>query len=344
MTINNPLVYALVITYNGRQYLPGSLGTLRRTRHDNLRLLLVDNGSSDGCGEWVREHFPAVEVLTLSPNVGYVRAANVGIQYAMERGADYVVPCNDDIEVLDDRWLDAALDVMEARPEVGIAGYEESPDRDSPLPSTVSFASTDHLIGFAMVLRSAMLQPLGLFDPAYGVFASEDDLIIRAQRAGFRTVRFNIPFLHLGGGTVVRCRPETGYLQMCSGLRFCLKHRGPARIAARVLRYLDVACNPCPLTFHPADNAHRRIRNRGNVLMNARLLLRAIGWNIWHLPQTMRARLQDGKMVRVARAALRREQSASCAPAASVATLGAPSLIAQSLQADANADVMSLEQ
>ena len=62
-----PFVCAYAITYNGKRFLERCFQTLQDlTDYGNCRLNLVDNGSSDGSGDYVRKNFPEVEVLRVS--------------------------------------------------------------------------------------------------------------------------------------------------------------------------------------------------------------------------------------------------------------------------------------
>mgnify|MGYP002623591570 FL=1 len=302
------LVYAVVITYDGLRFLDGCLSTLQGTRYDNLRILLVINGSSDGSEEFVTSSFPNVEVVSLSENIGCLPACNLGVERAIERGAEYVVLCNDDIEVLDDRWLAATIEAMEKDESIALAGFDEQTTREVTVPGQIDFTEVDDLVGFALVIRAQALKLLGMFDEQFPVFAAEDDLLARAQRAGYRSVQSNVPFLHFGGGTIGRLTPDISLQQMCCALRMCIKHRGPLRTIARWLRIAEIACNPWAFSFNPADDGHVRMRGKGNPLLGAWLWVRATIWNLTHLRETLRARRRDNWRIHDAQEALARPQ------------------------------------
>ena len=299
-----PLVCAAVVTYNGRRFLEGCCRALTQTSYGNMRLLLIDNGGSDGSGEYVASEFPEVEVVRVVPNAGYARGENAAIRRAMEHDADYVVVCNDDVEMIDTRWLAEAVRAAELDPRVGMVGFTEVTTVDAPLPRAVEANETAHVVGFALLLRISMLRTIGMFDETYFIFGDEDDLAARAAQAGYRLLRLNVPIMHFGGGAQPRRSRRSAYFQMRNGLRYCLKNRGPLRVPARAARILDVACNPWPVSLDPCDVGHLRMRNTGNVFVNLSLFAAAIGWNAAVLPGTLRARWRDAARCRNAKAAL----------------------------------------
>jgi hypothetical protein len=88
---------------------------------------------------------------------------------------------------------------------------------------------------------------------------------------------------------------------MRNGIRFCLKNHGPLRALLRAGRCLDVACNPWPLTLDDRYPAIERMRNSGNLPINFLLWLGAVAWNIVRLPQTLRIRAREQKLIGAAR-------------------------------------------
>ena len=178
MNRREPLVYVLVLTCAGRQFLEPCFQTLSETCHGKVRLLLVDDCSSDGSHAFVRERFPEVEILRLDENVGYTRAANAGIRYAADRDADYVVVCNDDIELIDDHWLTQAVATADSDPRIGIVGFQEEATRDVDIPTTIDVEDAKSVVAFAFFVRVLLLKILGLFDEDYLQFETEMDLVI----------------------------------------------------------------------------------------------------------------------------------------------------------------------
>lgn len=294
-----PLVCAYVITYDGKRFLERCFRTLEQlTDYGNYHLILADNGSTDRSGDYVRENFPEVEVLRIFPNAGYAHGANEAVRHAKSQGAKYVVLMNDDIEILHEQWLSAAIAHAERDPSIGIIGFHE-PESNDPMHATPEPTLTDVVFfsGFAMVISLEVFDRIGLFDEVYFVVGDDDDLTARALAAGYRVVVLDIPIYHLGGGTTQHDSLRTAYLQMRNGIRFCLKNRNPLRALIRAARIVDIACNPWPLSFDQSDAAHRKMRNTGNVLANASIWVQAVVWNVFKIPQTLRIRIAERRLI-----------------------------------------------
>ncbi len=314
-TPSSPVVFVIVITYNGRRFLEPCFRSISNASDVHPKLLLVDNASTDSSGEWLKEAFPQVEVLRLHSNVRYVGAANASVRHALAQNADYVVVCNDDIQFLDHRWLWEAVAVAEADARVGMVGFKEVVSCDERNACMVSAIERPLLKGCALFIRTALLANVGLFDEEYQVFEEEIDLQVRTRMAGYRLVQLSVPVLHHGGGTIVRGSGRTSYWQMRSALRFALKTRGLLRCLCRLVRIVDVACSPRPISFNSSDPAHCRMRNTGSLLLNWLSLFRACAWNVVVLPTTIKSRQRDWARIAVARRALSDELQRRNAPA-----------------------------
>ena len=174
------------------------------------RVLVVDNGSTDGVGDAIAAAFPEVEVLKTGRNTGCAGGRNVGFSAALARGADAVLSLDDDCYV-EEGFLAPLLSALEgagvgaACPLMLYPGGERAwacgstvslwkgrtagrfygaPAADVP-PETaeVDFASG----GGVLVGREALAAVPG-FDEDYFIYFEDPDWGIRLKRAGFKTV------------------------------------------------------------------------------------------------------------------------------------------------------------
>jgi glycosyltransferase involved in cell wall biosynthesis/GT2 family glycosyltransferase len=292
-----PLVGVYIVTYNGKRFLENCFRTLEKlTDYPNRQLILADNGSSDGSGEYVCQTFPQVEVLRIALNAGWGHGANVAIEDARRRGAKYIALLNDDIEILHSGWLREAVSHAELDPTIGIISFAEAVPGEVWEAPQSAIVDLEYLGSCAILFPVELFDRVGMFDELYHHIGDEDDLVARTQAAGFRTVKLKIPIHHLGAGTKQEHSSTTAYLQMRNGIRFCLKNRTIRHAILRALRIIDLACSPYPVTFDDGNVAHRRIRNSGNLFINLRLWLRAVSWNIVRLPQTLRLRAAERRL------------------------------------------------
>ncbi len=99
-----PKVAVIVLNYQGRRWLEVCFSKLFETEYESFQPILVDNASTDGSVELVREKFPSLEIILNQENCGFAEGNNIGIRRALTSGADYVVLLNPDTRVTP-QWL-----------------------------------------------------------------------------------------------------------------------------------------------------------------------------------------------------------------------------------------------
>jgi GT2 family glycosyltransferase len=108
--MNGPEASVVIVSWNGRQYLEACLNAVAAQQGVESETILVDNGSSDGTGGFVRERFPRVRLITLETNRGFAGGNNAGVREA--RGRVVVLLNNDTVP--EPGWLAALLRGREA--------------------------------------------------------------------------------------------------------------------------------------------------------------------------------------------------------------------------------------
>jgi hypothetical protein len=113
-----PFVSVVIVTYNGKHYLPACLDALNAQTYPRERfdVIVADNGSGDGTVEMLRARYPWARCLELGANLGFCRGNNAAI--AQARG-DYVILLNNDTEP-SPQWLEAMVAAAESDPAVGL--------------------------------------------------------------------------------------------------------------------------------------------------------------------------------------------------------------------------------
>ena len=205
-----PRIQVLVLNWNGREDTLQCLHSLTPLLSDSTRVLVVDNGSTDGSVNAIRQAFPTVEYIETGQNLGYAGGNNVGIRHALERGVDYVLVLNNDT-IVNPAFLAPLVERAQADPKTAVLGSYiyyldrpetlnfagarwnderagiEWPGQDEPadtVPQTVS--ETAYVCGAAMLIRASALREIGLFDERFFLVYEEADWCFRARRAGYR--------------------------------------------------------------------------------------------------------------------------------------------------------------
>lgn len=213
-------VSIVVPNYNGIAFVEACLRALLADAPE-AEILVVDNGSSDGSRELVKEQFPEVKVLALDQNYGFCRAVNEGMKAAK---APYVILLNNDTEVLpgftenlvqaleaDERIFSAAAKMIQLHQPDKIddagnfycaLGWAFARGKDKPVEA---YEEPDEIFagcGGAVIYRKSILAEIGYLDEAHFAYLEDIDLGYRAKIAGYRNVYTpSAKVYHVGSGT-----------------------------------------------------------------------------------------------------------------------------------------------
>lgn len=114
----SPFVRIVVLNYNGGEYTPRCLEHLRSLDwpKDRLQVMVVDNASTDGSPQTIRERFPEATLVDAGGNLGFAGGNNIGLRNLS--GIDLVALLNNDAFV-EPGWLRPLVDTLEADPGLG---------------------------------------------------------------------------------------------------------------------------------------------------------------------------------------------------------------------------------
>ena len=194
----------IIPNYNGMAYLENCLASLRG---EPARVIVVDNGSTDGSRELVQEKFPKVRLISLDRNYGFCRAVNRGME-ASE--TTYVILLNNDTEAQpgfvkalekamdgDERVFSGAARMvrMDAPSRIDDAGdyycalgWAFAAGRDKPAENYDAPREIFSACGGACIYRRRILQKIGMLDENHFAYLEDVDLGYRARLYGFRNL------------------------------------------------------------------------------------------------------------------------------------------------------------
>lgn len=204
------MVTVVVPNWNGLKHIGDTLKSLE-AQSQKVGIIVADNGSTDGSQEFIRKHFPKVELIELFENRGFAGGVNAGIEGAVDEGAEYIGLFNNDA-IADKDWIKNLLKAAKQSQKIGVVTckFLRLPDRgviDStgeqyskwgfPFPrgrDEKDSGQYDHpgevfgATGGASLYRVKMLEKIGLFDEDFFAYYEDVDLSFRAQLAGWKVL------------------------------------------------------------------------------------------------------------------------------------------------------------
>ncbi|CAN5335839.1 glycosyltransferase [soil metagenome] len=203
-----PTISVVVVNLNGRDLLEPCFDSLERQTYDEdlVEIILIDNASTDGSVEMVRERYPRVRILINDVNVGFSPAIN---QAARVANGEYLALLNNDAEA-DPNWLAAGAAYLQSHDEVGCVaslilredkvtvdyagsamafngmGYALH-NRESSVDLTLHAEQTLFPSGGAMITPTALYLDVGGFDESFFAFFEDVDCGWRLWVLGHET-------------------------------------------------------------------------------------------------------------------------------------------------------------
>jgi GT2 family glycosyltransferase len=116
--MNKIKIYAIVVTYNGTKWLDKCFGSLQQSSIPT-NIIAIDNASTDGTPQIIREKFPEVCLIQSDKNLGFGKANNIGLRKALDEGADYVFLLNQDAWVKKDT-IGKLICIQQRNPDFGV--------------------------------------------------------------------------------------------------------------------------------------------------------------------------------------------------------------------------------
>lgn len=205
-----PKIIVATLTWNQKKEVLACLATLVRLDYPNYEIVVVDNHSSDGTFEAVREQYPHVHVVRHTENLGCAEGVNAEIRYALQAGADYLLIIANDATT-EPTTLSELVRVAERDPQIGLVHpkvyYSSDPKKIWYARGARMDWSRGRFIGFIQnveddgsfdqeeaidffpggfsLVRMGAVKKVGFLDPYYFIFFDDADWALRIHRAGY---------------------------------------------------------------------------------------------------------------------------------------------------------------
>lgn len=194
-------VYVIIVTYNGIKWIDKCCSSLQNSQIP-LTVLIIDNSSTDGTPNVIRDKYPEVQLIETGENLGFGKGNNIGLRIALECNADYVFLLNQDAYIKPDT-IKRLIDVAEQNKDFGILSPIHLNGTDGGLDLNFSlYVSQNGTPGFLSDLylkkasslyksfyvnAAAWLIPIqtikivGLFNPIFPHYGEDTDYLERLK-------------------------------------------------------------------------------------------------------------------------------------------------------------------
>ncbi len=209
----NPKVSIIIVNMNGKSLLEGCLTSLfNLTDYPNYDVIVVDNGSTDGSVELVKEKFPHVEIITLNKNYGFTRANNIGVMHAFQKfNPDYILLLNNDTEIIQKGWLKEMVNSGYDLVQPVILNKDRTIQSKGGgllilgIPYLIKGEEEPLWISFASALISrTVFDKIGLLNENYVIYAEDLEFCLRAKANNFSIGVAKAEIIHYGTSTITR--------------------------------------------------------------------------------------------------------------------------------------------
>ncbi len=312
-----PLVVLLIVTLNSDlKLLRGCLDSLKKvTDYNNYKVIISDNGSTNGSNEMVKKDYKWVDLIENNANIYFAGGCNSAIKYALKKyDPDYYFPLNDDIIIIDKDWLFEVVKTAESDSRIGLVGINPIyPDGISqnvggyikgPLitidKEAKGLKEFDHITAFFLASRK-VIKKVGLFDEIFTPYLlDETDYCMRTKNAGFKIVsRTDIKIIHYKGVTINRdSELKRNYVRLKNDIIFSLINMKLHYGIIRIFFYL-----PLVTFFKKKDEkGNVTIKNaklKDNFLKNVGILIKGYWFMLSHLKLIYKRRMDRKRKIKI---------------------------------------------
>ena len=313
MKKETPFVSIINVSLNGKELLEAHLPSLKNLEYSNYEVIIVDNGSTDGSVEFVKENYPEFKIIKNQENLGTAEGSNVAIKEAKGK---YIFWVSNDME-FDPYILNHLVACCEEDVIIGICTVKMRKIKGGRMINEIDSLGADlDIFGFpasrgiheqdsgqydyktdiffsfggAMFIRRSLLNIIGGYDSDYLTLADDIDLSWRAHLAGYRVVVEPKAFLyHRVSATLGKMhnRAQRRYLSERNTLRTLLKNYSLGYLFWILPAYSAILFSE--IFFFVVLGK----------LQIAFFLLKAINWNIVHFGNTLKKRKKVQEMRKV---------------------------------------------
>ncbi len=276
-----PSVWIIVLHWQRLDDTAACLASLRAQAGVSVQIVLVDNDPTEPARALAEPADLTLHYLPTGRNLGYAEGNNVGLRYALDHGADWLLVLNNDTVAPPDMTA-RLVATLAAAPNIGmacpaVASWATPANRFTPIidwpegragetwlqPTDTVTRPVDYVSGCALLTRAAVVTAIGLFDAAYFAYYEDVDWSLRCQRAGYQTVIVPEACVYHKGTADQRPEKSEGawYYFIRNQMRFIRLYTPRAQWPGRLWAYTHGA-----LEYYGAARADHQTANAAAIL------------------------------------------------------------------------------
>lgn len=199
--MSKPIIYAIVVTYNGAKWVDKCFGSLMESNIP-VKVLAIDNASTDKTVELIKSKYPSVELIENGTNLGFGKANNIGLKRILYENADYAFLLNQDAYIFP-TTIAALIDAHKRNYDYGIFSpleYCNTGELDIKFerfyaPKELlanmhttgqNLFQTEFVNAACWLIPKKIIQIIGGFDPIFSHYGEDVDYCKRVRSKQFK--------------------------------------------------------------------------------------------------------------------------------------------------------------
>lgn len=222
-------VAIVILNWNGWDYTQSCVKSLLKAGYSENDLIIVDNASTDGSISNIKKQFPKAHLILNQENEGFTGGNNRGMQYALKMGYAFVLLLNNDTQVLSG-FLEQLIEEMKTSEKLAaiqpliyyLGAKEKIWNAGGKYHAWLGYSQTSYQIesdhpyltewisGCAILVRSTILEKIGLLDDNYFAYFEDVDWSLRMRNQGFKLKVHPKSIIYHEAGAALKSKTKGG--------------------------------------------------------------------------------------------------------------------------------------
>ena len=201
----------ILVNYNGAKYNKECIDSIKKSTYKNYEIIVVDNNSRDNSVELLKRDFSDLTIIESKENLGFSGGNNLGIEYALKDGCDFVLLLNNDTKI-ENNMLENMINVSikngfavispkiyyyDNKDTIWSAGAKMFWKRGIPSQNGInkidngeynSLEEVDIATGCCLLIHKKIIERVGLLSLEYFLYYEDTDYIMRVRNKGFKVL------------------------------------------------------------------------------------------------------------------------------------------------------------